>query len=79
MQAIEVFDPEWILWDGLRDALPPPHPQSGAGAAALDAARAALKELRQRLEKLPAAQVAAVRAECNAMLEELDAHGVPRS
>lgn len=92
VQAIEVFDADWMQWAGLRKNLQ----QNGgaaAGAAAAagggvivhgggggggaDAALAALKELRLSLGKLPATQVAIVRSECAAMLQAIDA--LPRS
>ena len=88
VQAIEVFDEDWMQWAGLRPKLQ----QNGGAAAAAAAggggvivhggggagtALAALKELRLGLGKLPAAQVAIVRSECAAMLQAIDA--LPRS
>ena len=51
--------------------------QGGAAHAALHAALAAIKELRLSMAKLPPAQMVPLRAECNALLAALDAHGVP--
>ena len=67
VQAIEVFDAEWMQWEGLRAALQPNGEHEGAAAAAAApppplAALAALKELRLGLAKLPAAELGAVRA-----------------
>ena len=81
VQAIEVFDADWILWEGLRDKQEAPllnaNTQGGAAHGALHAALAAIKELRLSMAKLPPAQMVPLRAECNALLAALDAHGVP--
>lgn len=83
VQAIEVFDADWILWEGLRPKTEPPplnaNTQAGAAHAALHAAHAAIKELRLGVATLPPAQMVAVRAECVSLLAALDAHGVPHS
>ena len=80
-QAVEVFDADWIQWEGLRDSLPNGHaaPAPALAAGPVPAALGALQELRRGLPKLPPAQLVHVRAECKALLEALDAHGAPRA
>eukprot|EP00908_Phaeocystis_cordata_P012784 Transcript_23779.p3 GENE.Transcript_23779~~Transcript_23779.p3 ORF type:complete len:111 (+),score=44.27 Transcript_23779:753-1085(+) len=81
VQAVEVFDADWIQWEGLRDSLPNGHaaPAPALTAGPVPAALGALQELRRGLPKLPPAQLVHVRAECKALLEALDAHGAPRA
>mmetsp|Transcript_14830 Transcript_14830/g.30045 ORF Transcript_14830/g.30045 Transcript_14830/m.30045 type:complete len:292 (+) Transcript_14830:58-933(+) len=78
VQAIEVFDTQWMQWDGFRDALPTRQPDAAA-AATITRCTHAINELRLGLAELPPGQLVAVRAECNALLAALDAHGVPKS
>ena len=81
VQAIEVFDEDWLSWDGLQSDpivqafAPPPTPQNGKGDAEADVVHAAvraMRALRQSVGRLPPASLAAAREECAALQRAID-------
>ena len=81
VQAIEVFDEDWLSWDGLQSDpivqafAPPPTPQNGKGDADADVVHAAvraMRALRQSVGRLPPASLAAAREECAALQRAID-------
>jgi len=78
VQAIEVFDEQWMAWKGLQQdlislgALDPPKPAAN-GSAAEPPLLLALRDLRATIATLPSSQLPSVRKECHAILQACDA------
>lgn len=84
VQAIEVFDEQWLQWPGLEPHLPAdvppvtpvtkPHATRTAGSNGSSAPPLllALRDLRASIPQLRAADVPAVRGECQAILRALE-------
>ena len=75
VQAIEVFDDQWLTWRGLQQELaanPADHDNHKAeGGTDLPPLLRALRDLRATLPQLPPEHVVNVRDECHAILKAL--------
>ena len=83
VQAIEVFDEQWLVWKGLQQdlislgALEPKTPVKPTatvnGGSYEPSLLLALRDLRPAIATIPTSQIPSVRKECHAILQACDA------